>query len=175
VIEMPEALGLEFESPTGDALRFEWRPDAFAALDASAPSDEPVWTLGGELDWDEIDSLRVLTARLGDGRLLAVVALRPAGAEGHGDDLVAAAIGDGESFAGVDEPLLSTEYDAEGRPRRLGLELYPGEDGLALRIAADVAAVTSSATGGAARVAAALTVRSPAGAGAGAFDLLTRA
>ena len=172
---MPEGLGLQFESPTGGALRFDWGPEAFAALDASTPSAEPVWTLGGELDWDEVDSLRVLSARLGDGRLLAVVALRPAGAQGHGDDLVAGAIGDGESFAGVDEPLLSTEYDAAGRPRRLGLELYPGEDGLALRIAADVSAVTSSAAGGAERVAAAITVRDPSGVGAGAFDLLTRA
>jgi hypothetical protein len=172
---MPEALGLEFESPTGDALSFQWLPGAFAQLDASAPPSEPVWTLGGELDWDEIGSVRVLSARLGDGRLLAVVALRPAGAEGHGDDLVVGAIGDGEAFATVDQPLLSTEYDAAGQPRRVGLELYPGEDGLALRIAADVTAATTSASGGVERVAAALAVRSPGGEGAGVVDLLTRA
>ena len=172
---MPEALGLEFESPTGDALRFEWQPAAFEGLDTSAAPSEPVWTLGGELDWDEIGSVRVLSARLGDGRLLAVVALRPAGAEGHGDDLVAGAIGDGQSFAGVDQPLLSTEYDAAGQPRRVGLELYPGDDGLALRVAADVTAATGSASGGVGRVTAALAVRSPGGEGAGVFDLLRRA
>jgi hypothetical protein len=75
----------------------------------------------------------------------------------------------------VDQPLLSTEYDAAGQPRRVGLELYPGEDGLALRIAADVTAATTSASGGVERVAAALAVRSPGGEGAGVFDLLTRA
>ena len=172
---MPEALGLEFESPSGDALSFQWLPGAFAQLDTSAAPSEPVWTLGGELDWDEIGSVRVLSARLGDGRLLAVVALRPVGAKGHGDDVVAGAIGDGESFVSVDQPLLSTEYDGAGRPRRVGLELYPGEDGLALRIAADVTAATASVDGGVERIAAALAVRSPGGEGAGAFDLVTRA
>ena len=172
---MAEALGLEFESPTGDTLGFEWLPGAFAQLDTSSPPSEPVWTLGGELDWDEIASVRVLSVRLGDGRLLAVVALRPAGAPGHGDDLVAGAIGDGASFSQLEPPLLSAEYDDAGRPRRVGLELYPSADGLALRIAADVTAATTSVAGGVQRVASALAVRSPAGEGAGAFDLLTRA
>jgi hypothetical protein len=172
---MAEALALQFQAPTGDVLRFDWQPDAFDALDGSAAPAEPVWTLGGELDWDEVDAVRVLTARLGDGRRLAVVALRPAGAAGHGDELVAGAIGDGESFSGLDEPLLSTEYGPDGGPRRLGLELYPVDDGLALRIAADVTAVTSSATGGVALIAAALTVRDGGGTGAGTFDTLKRA
>jgi len=172
---MAEALALAFQAPTGDDLRFEWQPDAFEAIDATTPASEPVWTLGGELDWDEVDSVRVLTARLGDGRRLAVVALRPAGAAGHGDELVAAAIGDADSFTGLDGPLLSTEYGPDGRPRRLGLEVYPVGDGPALRIAADVTAVADSATGGVERVAAALSVRDGGEPGAGAFDTLTRA
>jgi hypothetical protein len=171
---MAEALALQFQAPTGDELRFEWQPDAFDALDASAPLAEPVWTLGGELDWDEVDAVRVLSARLGDGRRLAVVALRPAGASGHGDELVAGAIGDGESFAGLSEPLLSTEYGPDGSPRRLGLEVYPADDGPALRIAADVTAVTASTAGGVERIATALSVRDGAGEGAGAFDTLKR-
>jgi hypothetical protein len=171
---MAEVLALEFQAPTGDDLRFEWQPDAFDAVTGSAPPAEPVWTLGGELDWDEVDSVRVLTARLGDGRRLAVVALRPAGASGHGDEVVAGAIGDGESFTGLDEPLLSTEYGADGRPRRLGLELYPADDGLALRIAADVTATAGTAAGGVDRIAAALAVRDAGGEGAGTFDTLRR-
>ena len=172
---MAEALGLEFESPDGDALRFEWLPGAFDAIDASAPPPEPVWTLGGELDWDAIEAVRVLSARLGDGRVLAIVALRPAGAEGHGDEVVAGAIGDGESFSQLEEPLLSTEYGPDGRPRRIGLEVYLASEGPALRIAGDVTSAAGSAGGGVVRVAAALEVRGAGPSGAGAFDTLARA
>ena len=172
---MPEALALQFEAPTGDRLDFEWWPGAFDKLDTSAPPSEPVWTLGGELDWDQIATVRVVTARLGDGRLLAVAALRPAGAEGHGDELVAAAIGDGESFSQLEGTLLSTEYGPDGLPRRIGLELFPDGEGLALRVAGDVAVVATSLAGGVQRVAAALVTRSPDGEGAGAFDVLSPA
>ncbi len=168
---MAEALALEFEAPTGEALRFEWPPGAFEAIGPSAPAPDPVWSLGGELDWGEIDSVRVLSAVLGDGRRLAVAALRPAGAA-HGDELVAGAIGDAESFAQLERTLLSTEYGPDGRPRRIGLELYPDDEALALRIAGDVTAVTSSASGGVERIAATLAIRGPDGAGAGAFDTL---
>jgi hypothetical protein len=169
---MAEALALQFQAPTGDVLRFEWQPDVFAALDTAAPPAEPVWTLGGELDWDEVDAVRVLTARLGDGRRLAVVALRPAGASGHGDELTTGAIGDGQSFTTLDRPLLSTEYGPDGGPRRLGLEVYPADDGPALRIAADVTAVTTATTGGVERTGTALAVRDGGGEGPGAFDAL---
>jgi hypothetical protein len=168
---MAEALGLEFEAPTGDTLRFEWLPGAFESVDASTPAPEPRWSLGGELDWDEIGAVRVLSAGLGDGRLLAVVALRPAGGD-HGDELVAGAIGDGESFSQLERTLLSTEYGSDDLPRRVGLELYDADDGLALRIAGDVTAVTASVTGGVQRVAAALVVRGPGGDGAGTLDTL---
>src|SRR5687767_9374239 len=109
VIAIPEAVAVQFESPTGDSLRFDWRPEAFAAFDPSTPPPEPVWTLGGELDWGELDAVRVLSARLGDGRMLAIAALRPAGAA-HGEEVVAGVIGDGTAFAQLEEPLVSTEY-----------------------------------------------------------------
>src|SRR5688500_18353186 len=88
VTAMPEALALQFQAPTGDRLAFEWLPGASDALAPSTPPSEPALTLGGELDWDLVEAVRVLTARLGDGRVLAVAALRPAGAEGHGDELI---------------------------------------------------------------------------------------
>ena len=173
---MPEAIALEFDSPTGDRLTFEWAPEAFAAVDPSSPSPHPLWTLGGELDWDDVDAVRGLTARLGDGRVLAIAALRPAGAEGHGEELVAGAIGDGDSFSQLEQPLLSTEYGPDGRPRRIGLEIWLSDDGPALRVAGDANAVDESRTeAGIVRVAAALTLRDSAGEGAGAFDTLSRA
>ncbi|MDX6583270.1 MAG: hypothetical protein QOI10_2454 [Solirubrobacterales bacterium] len=172
---MAEAVALEFESPAGEALRFEWTPEAFAAIDPAGPAPEPVWTLAGELDWDEIDAVRVVSARLDDGRLLAIAALRPAGAAGHGEELVAGAIGDGESFAQLEQALLSTEHGPDGRPRRVGLELYSAEDGLALRIAGDVTSVSGFSNGGVERLGAALELRGAGSTGAGAYDTLARA
>ena len=80
-------------------------------------------TLAGELDWDDIDRVRVLSACLGDRRLVVVAAILPAGAEGHGEELVAGAIGNQESFDELDEALLSAEYGPGGGLQRLGLEL----------------------------------------------------
>jgi hypothetical protein len=165
-----EVVALVFEAPSGELLRFEWVADELAAL-VPDPGSEPVWRLAGELDWDRVELVRVLSARLEDGRLLAIAGLRPAGAEGHGAELVAGALGNGDSFEQLDEALVSTEYGPDGLPRRVGLELYLTEHGLATRIAADVTGVTSSMAGGVKRVAAALALRGGR-AGAGALDLL---
>jgi hypothetical protein len=172
---MSDAVALEFEAPTGETVRFEWNADELAAIGSSTPPAEPIWRLGGELDWDEIEAVRVLSARLDDGRLLAIAALRPAGAAGHGEELVAGALGEAESFEQLEEALLSTEYGPDGKPRRIGLELYASEDGLPLRIAGDVTGVANSAAGGVERVAAALALRGGGISGAGAIDLLERA
>ena len=56
---MTEVLALEFTGPAGDPLRIEWQADALAALDPATADGEPVWRLGGELDWDEIEALRI--------------------------------------------------------------------------------------------------------------------
>jgi hypothetical protein len=167
---MTEALALEFRAPTGETLRFEWQADELASLEPE-PAAEPVWRLAGELDWDEIELVRVLSARLEDGRLLAIAALRPAASDGHGDELVAGALGDPESFAQLEETLVSTEYGPDELPRRVGLELYATEDGLPLRIAGDVTSVASSSKRGVKRVSAALALRGSS-AGAGTLDLL---
>lgn len=56
---MSEHVALEFEAPTGDRLSFEWDADRLAELDPEPP-DRPLWELAGELDWDEIERVRVL-------------------------------------------------------------------------------------------------------------------
>lgn len=84
---------------------------------------------------------RSIAVILADGALLAVSAVRPAGAEGHGDEETAGvlaepkrpSVNDGED---ADEPreirfgevLLSTQYDSERRQRRATLELWPQSD-----------------------------------------------
>jgi hypothetical protein len=170
---MSEALALEFQAPTGETLRFEWQADELASFEPDAAA-EPLWRLAGELDWDEIELVRVLSARLEDGRLLAIAALRPAAADGHGDELVAGALGGAEAFEQLEEALISTEYGPDELPRRVGLELYAAEDGLPHRIAGDVISVTSSSNGGVKRVSAALALRG-SGAGAGTLDVLQAA
>ena len=67
----------------------------------------------------------MLSARLDDGRLLAVAALRPAGADGHGEELVAGALGDLEAFEQLErDAALDRVRRPTGMPRRVGLELY---------------------------------------------------
>jgi hypothetical protein len=169
---MSEAFALEFEDPTGQRLDFGWDPERLGQLDGELGPDLP-WLLDGELDWDEIELIRVLSARLEDGRLLGVVALRPAGAEGHGQEVVAAAMVNAEGEVGsFAEALLSVEYDAEGKPRRVGLELYREEGSIPLRVAGDVTAVEDVVDGSAQRTSAALAIRAAGSPGRARLDLL---
>jgi hypothetical protein len=70
-----------------------------------------------------------------DGGLLALSAVRPEGAGGHGDEAVAAVLcgADGAPVE-VSETLLSTEYGPDGVQRRATLELWlDDEEGQPLR------------------------------------------
>jgi hypothetical protein len=70
-----------------------------------------------------------------DGGLLALSAVRPAGAGEHGDEQVAAVLcGPDGAPVEVSETLLSTEYGPDGVQRRATLELWTdGEEGQPLR------------------------------------------
>ncbi len=70
-----------------------------------------------------------------DGGLLALSAVRPAGAGEHGDEQVTTIICDPDGApVEVAETLLSTEYGSDGVQRRATLELWTdGEDGQPLR------------------------------------------
>jgi hypothetical protein len=70
-----------------------------------------------------------------DGGLLALSAVRPRGAEGHGEETVAAVLcGPDGAPVEVSEALLSTEYGPDGVQRRATLELWTdGEEGQPLR------------------------------------------
>ncbi|HEX3174800.1 MAG TPA: hypothetical protein VHQ43_11360 [Solirubrobacterales bacterium] len=70
-----------------------------------------------------------------DGGLLALSAVRPPGASGHGDEVVAAVLcGPDGAPAEASEALLSTEYGEDGVPRRATLELWlDDEEGQPLR------------------------------------------
>ena len=164
---------LEFTDPAGDPLRIEWTGEALAALAGPQSDSEPVWRLSGELDWDELDGVRIVSARVGAEMLLAIGALRPKGAGGHGEEIVAGALGDTLEFGQLEESLVSTEYGPDGEVRRLGLELYRNADGLPIRVAGDVIATSSESHGGVRRDTAAFELRSGGDEGIGILDVLT--
>ena len=126
-------------APGASAVRLSLGPEALAAIAEDSPSSPggSPWTLEGEVDWETVEALRLLAAVFDDGRELAVVAVRPRGAAGHDSESVAARlIEEGEPIP-VEETLLSTEYDPEGLPRRLGLELWIDLETPPLRVAGD--------------------------------------
>jgi hypothetical protein len=78
----------------------------------------------GAPDWERIALARTVSAWFPDGAGVTLAAVRPDGAAGHAAETVSACLLDGERIAAVDEPLLSTTLDGEGRQRRASLELW---------------------------------------------------
>lgn len=77
----------------------------------------------GAPDWSRLALTRTLSGWLDESTGFSAAAVRPAKAQHHGDEALAAHLvvaGHGEP---VDEPRLSTTLDADGRQRHAGLEL----------------------------------------------------
>lgn len=72
-------------------------------------------------------SLRVFASWFPAGHEVAVLAVRPPGAKGHDHDRIEV-VARGEEHALVFDPRLSTTYDPPGEPRRVGVELWLGDD-----------------------------------------------
>jgi hypothetical protein len=143
----PEPLALELGAE-GDGVRVEFDLDRIRSVARGA--DDAAWRLGTALDPSRVSAVRVVSAAFDDGRLLAVAASRPAGAQGHGEESVGGALVDPEgSVVELADVLLSTEYDSQGHPARIGLELYVDLDASPLRVAAD--RTEQAAAGGADR------------------------
>jgi hypothetical protein len=107
----------------------------------------------GAPDWEAIESVRSLSAWLGPEAAVFALAVRPRGADGHADDAVTAVVaegyGDDAHLADVTEVRLSTTYDAEGRERRVGLELFVSdEDEFPRRAAGEALRAASLEAGG---------------------------
>ena len=167
---MADHVSIEFDSPAGEAIRFDWGAEALEGLDPRA-ADLP-WSLGGELDWDEVDAVRVFSGRIEDGGL-AIAAIRPKGAAGHGEEVVAGVLVNDEGVERLDEVLLSTELDGEGQVRRIGLELYRADSSMPLRIAGDAIESQAAKDGGVNRASTAFELRAAGATGAGRLEVLT--
>jgi hypothetical protein len=104
----------------------------------------------GAPDWDRLALARTVSAWAGEDLGVALTTIRTAKAKSHADEAVAAAVfavpEDAPGLASAivpDEARLSTTYDAEGRQRRAGLEIFETEEGYPLRGAGDVICGTS--------------------------------
>jgi len=79
--------------------------------------------------WSELDALRSLSAVFDEENAFLAEARRPRGTIGHGDEIVTAWIVSAGELLSVEDARVSTVYDAAGRQRAVGLELWlPGED-----------------------------------------------
>jgi hypothetical protein len=96
-------------------------------------------------DFDTSALRRSIGIVFSDGGLLALTAVRPAGAGGHGEERVAAVLcGPDGAPTEVSEALLSTEYGPDGVQRRASLELWTDEEaGQPLRGAGTLISATS--------------------------------
>jgi hypothetical protein len=79
--------------------------------------------------WAELDAVRLVSALFDDEHAVILAARRPHGAVGHGQELVKAHLLSAGELLDVEDARISTVYDAQGRQRSVGLELWmPGED-----------------------------------------------
>jgi len=94
---------------------------------------------------DEQIVRRSIGIAFSDGGLLALSAVRPDRAGGHGDEAVATVLcGPDGAPVEVSETLLSTEYGPDGVQRRATLELWlDGEEGQPLRGAGTLISASS--------------------------------
>lgn len=136
----------------------------------------------GSPDWDRIGLARTMSAWLDERLAVSITAVRPAGAAGHDAEAIAAYVleaapdADQATAQRIADPRLSTVYDAEGRQRRAGLELYADEeDDHARRLAGDVACGTSLDLGRLRLECAFFTWRMEGRSGVGRYDILKRA
>lgn len=126
----------ELSLSAGEGVRVTWDREALTAL-ADGESSEGGGRLADSLG-PEWEAVRIVSGGTADGSLLALCAARPAGAANHDADAVAAAVVDPEgTVQEIEEALLSTEYDADGRVRRFGVELYRAGNDYPLRAAGD--------------------------------------
>jgi hypothetical protein len=134
----------------------------------------------GPAPWERIELARTVTAWLEGPRGVAVSAVRPTGAAAHGEEALTAFLAepaDGLAVpAAVAEPRLSTTYDAEGRQRRAGLELWVHEgDELPRRLAGEAACGTSLQLADLHLACAFFRWRMEGRSGVGRYDVLRRA
>jgi hypothetical protein len=131
----------------------------------------------GIADWSRLELVRTVGAWLGEERGgIVLSALRPAGASGHDEEAVWAALVDRGEALPVLDPRLSTTYDGDGHQRRAGLELWlTEEEGYPTRAAGEVVCGSSFDLGALRLDMAFMRWRSEGVTGVGRYDVLRKA
>jgi hypothetical protein len=124
-VERAEATTASEQS--GDSALEPCRVSGSVTLDGNRREFDIGGARSSALEADGRDSLRLFAAWFPAGHEIAVISARPKGAKGHDRDRLDV-IARGEEHPLVIDPRLSTTYDADGAPRRVGLELWLGED-----------------------------------------------
>ena len=144
--------------------------------------DRPVDCLGqrghswGRPDWDRIALARTMSAWLDDQTAVSLTAVRSNKAKHHGDEDVAAYVVSGGVPELMEEPLVSTTYDGDGRQRHVGLELWPaGDDAYPHRAAGEVLCGTTLDLGRLRLDCAFFAWKMEGRSGVGRYDVLRRA
>jgi hypothetical protein len=131
----------------------------------------------GQPDWSRIALARTVTAWLDDRSAVTLTAVRPSKAKHHADEAVSAFLVQAGTPVPVAEPLLSTTYDAGGRQRHAGLELWldDGEGSFPHRAAGEVLCGTTMDLGALRLDAAFFAWHMEGRSGVGRYDVLRRA
>ena len=90
--------------------------------------------------WSELDAVRAVSAVFDADHAVFAVARRPQGARGHGDETVEAKLLLGGALVDAEDARISTVYDADGRQRTAGLELWLSEEDFPRRASGSVEA-----------------------------------
>ena len=131
--ELPGALSLDLEALAGEADLGDVRARVVRVRgEAAGRRVDGLGTLSETHvapRWEELDAIRSISALVDERHALLVLARRPRGAVGHGDEQVTAQLIEDDAMLAVEEARISTVYDGDGRQRSAGLELWvPGED-----------------------------------------------
>lgn len=132
----------------------------------------------GSPDWDKLSMARTLGAWMGPDSAVLISAFRGAKAKDHGNDAIEAVVLEGTPLlpVAIEESLLSTGYDEDGRQRRAGWELWPvDEEGYVRRGAGELLCGTSLDLGRLRLDCAFFRFRMDGRSGVGRYDVLRRA
>ncbi len=120
-------------------------PAVVSGLEGEAPGFEQTAQASGSIDGEQctlpgrrgeqpspgdtgqLDSVREIAAWF-DGVSIALSAVRPRKHKGHEQDAMRAGVVDPDGASPIVDPRLSTTYTAQGRIRRVGLELWPADE-----------------------------------------------
>ncbi len=128
----------------------------------------------GAPDWERIELARMVSVWFEEGDGIALTSVRPAGAAGH--EAEATSAWRLAQPAAIDEALLSTAADGDGRQRRAGLELRSDEEDAPVeRVAGEAVCGTTLDLGRLRLEQAFFHWRSDGRSGAGRYDILRRA